>query len=153
MRFFYYYDGLEIDPEEPKALRKIEWDPRWLDAAIKADKQVMVCCLAQPGQKNAVNYLLKQLDDKKQSQSGLIIETLARCQYPKITDVFLDTVARKIKNPTAYYDVRELFGSARHLPVSDLPRLDEFAGKLDEKFVDQFLEAIGPLRVVSQKAQ
>jgi len=148
-------DELE-DPDSPEAqaLKKVEWDPRWVDAAIKANEVEVVCSLAGPGNKNAVNFLLKALDEKKQFRTGMIIEALARCQYQKITDAFLDQVARRAKKATFYdWELQQLFASARHLPVSDLPRLDEFAGKLDEKFVDQFLEAIGPLRVVSQKAQ
>jgi len=142
------FDELD-DPDSPEAqaLKKVEWDPRWVDAAIKANELEVVCSLAGPGNKNAVNYLLKLLDEKKQLRTGMIIEALARCQYPKLTDVFLDQVARRTKKATYYdWELQELFGSARHLPASDLPRLDEFAGKLDEKFIDHFLVVIGPLR-------
>jgi hypothetical protein len=142
------------DASEADDLKQVEWDPRWVDAAIKANEQEIVCCLAKPGNKNAVAYLLKALEEKKQMRSGLIMEALARCQYPKLTDVFLDQVARKTKKATYYdWEVQQLFGTARLLPPADLPRLDDFAGKLDEKFVDHFLEAIGPLRLVSQKAR
>jgi len=149
------FDELE-DPDSPaaQALKKVEWDPRWVDAAIKANEVEVVCSLAGPGNKNAVNFLLKALDEKKQFRTGTIIEALARCQYQKITDAFLDQVARRAKKATFYdWELQQLFASARHLPVSDLPRLDEFAGKLDEKFIDHFLVAIGPLRVAGQKAQ
>ena len=44
------------------------------------------------------------------------------------------------------YELRFLLENARHLPAADLPKLDAFAAKLDEKFVDRFLEAIAPLR-------
>ncbi len=132
-------------------LRKIEWDPRWLDAAIKADRQLIVWCLARPGHKGAVTYLLKQLDAKAQTRTGLIIQSLARCQYPKITGVFLDLVAKKTKRaPYFDYDLQLLFESARHLPAAELPRLDAFAANLDEKFVDKFLEALEPLRPAKQ---
>jgi HEAT repeat protein len=141
------------DPDAPEIddLKKVEWDPRWVDAAIKANEQEIVGCLAKPGNKNAVTYLLKTLEEKKQMRSGLIMEALARCQYPKLTDVFLDQVARKTRKATYYdWEVQQLFGTARLLPRADLPRLDEFASKLDEKFIDHFLEAIGPLRPKQQ---
>src|SRR2546425_475104 len=36
------------DSDEGQALKKVEWDARWLDAAIKADQQTIVCFLARP---------------------------------------------------------------------------------------------------------
>ncbi|MEI9866343.1 MAG: hypothetical protein WDN00_17660 [Limisphaerales bacterium] len=35
----------------------VTWDPRWLDAAIKADAQMIVFCLARPNHKASLNYL------------------------------------------------------------------------------------------------
>jgi hypothetical protein len=140
-------DLVEGDTTEANSLQKTEWDPRWLDAAVKADRPLMVWCLARPGHKGAVTYLLKLTEAKNQFQAGLVIQALARCQYPKTTDVFLDLVAKKTKSAPYYdYDLQALFESARHLPAADLPRLDAFAAKLDEKFVDRFLEALAPLR-------
>ena len=132
-------------------LETVQWDPRWLDAAIKADQAVIVSCLATPGHKGAVKYLLNAIKAKGQAQTGLLIRALARCQYPKITDAFLDLVARKAKGTKYFdYELQLLFESARHLPAADLAKLDAFAAKLDEKFVDHFLEAIAPLRPTTQ---
>jgi hypothetical protein len=147
--------GSALDPQEEideetsdvQLLQKVEWDPRWLDAAIKADQPVIVCCLAKPNHKGSIDYLLKQLEGKPQVQSGTVIESLARCNYPKVADVFMALIKKKTTG-TKYIDwqLQQLFESARHLPASDLPRLDTFAATLDEKFVDHFLEAIAPLR-------
>ena len=63
----------ELDSEESERLKKVEWDPRWLDAAIKADRQVIVGCLAKPGHKATIAYLLKQLSAKNQAQTGFLI--------------------------------------------------------------------------------
>ncbi len=143
----------EIEPNslEARTLNKLEWDPRWLDAAIKADLPQTVCCLAKPDHKGAVAYLSKLADGNSQFQSGMIIQALARCQYPQITDVFLELVAKKTGSARYFdYDLQLLFGSARYLPATDLSRLDAFAAKLDEKFVDKFLEALEPLRPIKQ---
>jgi hypothetical protein len=51
------------------------------------------------------------------------------------------------------YDLQMLLASARFLPAADLPKLDAFASKLDEKFVDAYLEAIAPLRSAAQSNQ
>jgi hypothetical protein len=147
----YYYDP---DTEESDALQKVEWDPRWLDAAIKSDRLLAVWCLAKPNHKGAIDYFLKLLDAKDKSRSGMIIHGLAKCQYPKVTDVFLDLVAKKTKSAKVFdYDLQALFENTRHLPPADLKRLDEFATKLDEKFVDRYLEAIEPLRAVLRKEE
>jgi len=143
----------ESDSAEAQALKAVSWDRRWLDAAIKADQLQVVLCLARPGHKGCITYLLKALEAKNQVQTGMIIEALARCQYPKITDAFLGTVTRKTKGAKFLdYNLVLLFNSARHVPAADLPRLDAFAGKLDEKFVDQFLEALAPLRTKADRS-
>jgi hypothetical protein len=137
----------DLHSTQEQALYKLAWDPRWLDAAIKADLPSLVCCLARLGHKAALDYLLKLGEAKKTSDSGLLIRALVRCQYAKVTDLFLKLVAKKVKGAKYFdYELQFLFESARHLPAADLPRLDAFAGTLDEKFVDQFLEALGPLR-------
>jgi hypothetical protein len=146
------YSDLESD--ERQMLRKVEWDPRWLDAAIKADAQTVVSALARPGHKSAVKYLLSVGEAKKTSEAGSVVQALARCEYPKVTDYFLELVRKKLKGAKHIdYELRFLFEQARHLPVTDLPKLDEFAAGLDEKFVDDFLEALGPLRAVTNAEQ
>jgi len=135
---------LEIKPD---VLENLAWDPRWLDAAINADLEILVCCLARPGHKGAISFLLDHLNSKSESWAGLIIEALARCKHPKITETFLDQVGKKAKGTRPLdYDLQSLFQSARYLPVADLSKLDDFAAKLDEKFLNPFLEALASLR-------
>jgi hypothetical protein len=141
----------DSDSSDTVTLKKATWDARWLDAAIKANQQTIVCYLARPGHKAALTYLLGLGDAKKTSDAGLLIRALTRCRYPKVTEVFLALVAKKTKGAKYYdYELQFLFENARHLPATDLPKLDEFAAALDEKFVDQFLEALAPLRTVNQ---
>src|SRR5438046_7919549 len=84
---------------------------------------------------------------KQPSDAGLTVRSPARYQYPKGTDHLLGRVAKKTKGAKYVdYELEFLFENARHLPATDLPKLDAFAAKLDEKFVDHFLEAIAPLR-------
>ncbi|MEW6307358.1 MAG: HEAT repeat domain-containing protein, partial [Verrucomicrobiota bacterium] len=96
------------DDSEPGE-RKVAWDIRWLDAAIKADNELIVYSLATPNHKGAIAYLLKALESKKQ-QAGYIIQTLARCRHPGLTDVFIDLVQRKTKKAQAFdWEIRQLF--------------------------------------------
>jgi len=130
---------------------KLAWDPRWLDAAIAADARSMVCWLAQPNHKPSLDYLLKLGDVKEVYHTSLTVRALARCGYPKVTEFFLDHVTRKTKGAKYLdYELQTLLGAAPYLPKSDLPQLDAFAAKLDEKFVDRLLEAIAPLRPTTQ---
>jgi hypothetical protein len=149
-----YYAIDETDPES-KWFDKVSWDPRWLDAAIKADLPVIVSCFAEPDHKAAITYLVSQAQDKKSDEAGLIIKALAHCKYPKVTEAFLNSVtARTKKAKYLDYDLQFLLRSARFLPPADLPQLDAYAATLDEKFVDKFLEAIQPLRpTLSQSDQ
>lgn len=137
-------DGGGLDAEPPQA---IKWDPRWLDAAVKADQYLVVCYLARPGHNGAVDFLVESLDSRKQYEAGFTFHALARCEYSKLTDLFLETVTKTTKKASQNnWAIQQLFASARFLPAKDLPKLDAFAATLDEKFVDPFLEALGPLR-------
>jgi hypothetical protein len=136
--------------DAPNASDGFVWDPRWLDAAIAADAQPIVYWMARPNHQASVDYLLNQTGSKQSFDVSLTVRALARCQYPKVTEYFLDQVARKTKGARYLdYELQMLLASARHLPLADLPQLDAFAAKLDEKFVDPFLEAIASLRSVT----
>jgi hypothetical protein len=152
------------DAGEENRPATVTLDPRWLDAAIKADLPAVVCNLAQPGHKAALSYLVKLAETKPKNdgakaarvlvQCGTVIRALARCQYPSITDVFLKATGERTKGAQHIdYDLQSLFQSAAYLPPADLPKLDAFAATLDEKFVDSFLEALGPLRSKNQMNQ
>jgi len=154
--FSYGYDFGAIDETNPdsKWLEKVSWDPRWLDAAIKADLPVIVCCFAEPDHNGAIAYLVNQSQDKKSDEAGLIIKALARCKYPKVTETFLNAITAKTKKAKFFdYDLQFLFRSAQFLPPADLPQLDAFAANLDEKFIDKYLEALAPLRPANQAPQ
>lgn len=138
---------IDLDELNTQALRKHVWDARWLDAAIKADQATAVCCFARPHHPAALNYLLKLGEAKKASDAGMTVRALVYCEYPKVTDFFLELVSKKTQNSKYLdYELQFLFENARHLPAADLPKLDEFAARLDEKFLDAFLVAIDPLR-------
>lgn len=144
----------DLNAAEQQTLKKVTWDARWLDAAVKAGQQTIACCLARPAHKAALNYLLNLGEAKKTSDPGLLIRALVRCEYPKATEVFLNLVAKKTKGAKHLdYELQCLFENARYLPVADLPKLDAFAAKLDEKFMDGFLEALAPLRPSHQPTE
>jgi hypothetical protein len=137
----------EEEEEKGDVFKDVQWDVRWLDAAIKADQPTAVCSLARPNHKAALDYLLQLDFSKKAADAGEVIRALVLCGYPKVTDYFLALVTKKTKSAKYFdYELQYLFRNAPHLPAADLPRLDEFAAKLNEKFVDPFLEAIAPLR-------
>jgi hypothetical protein len=151
---FHFEDADESYTTDAQALKKIQWDPRWLDAAIKADQAIIVATIARPGHKASINYLLELFDSKKQIQTAMIVEALVRCEYPQTTDVLLDVIQKRTKGVSQFtYGLQMLFQSVRHLPPADLAKLDAFAAKLDEKLVDQYLEALAPLRAANPANQ
>jgi hypothetical protein len=143
-----YFYSIDVDPDSDEAgsLTKIQWDPRWLDALIPINDLDAVCSLARPGHAGVVKYLLKLTEAKNAVELGQIIEALVRCQYPKVTETFIQLVKKHARGKATEYQVHVLFASARYLPPADLPALDALATTLDEKFVDHFLEALAPLR-------
>jgi HEAT repeats len=139
------------DPDRHLMPDRLAWDPRWLDAGIRADLRSMVCRLTRPDHKPSLDYLLKLGPTKEPYHASFAVQALARCQHPKVTDFFLERVIRKTKGANYLdFELQTLLEAAKHLPQSDLPKLDAFAGKLDEKFVDAFLVAINPLRQPNQ---
>lgn len=141
------YDESKSPSGDHQNAGKIAWDERWLDAAILADQQSIVCCLARPNHKAAIDYLLKVGETKKVSDLGLTVWALVRCQYSKVTEFFLALVTKKIKGAKYVdHELHSLLEDAKHLPSADLPKLDAYAATLDEKFMDAFLDAIAPLR-------
>jgi hypothetical protein len=153
------YSRLEVDSDKEFDDRqllpdRLTWDSRWLNAAIKGDAREMVCWLAPLDHKPSLDYLLKLGKPKEVYHPSITVRALVRCQYPKVTDFFLEHVTRITKG--AQYmnpELHTLLQAAHHLPTSDLPKLDAFATKLDEKFVDAFLIAIEPLRRTSAPSE
>jgi hypothetical protein len=151
------YVRVDIFPDDPEDTDRqlmpdrLAWDPRWLDAAIKANSRPIVCRLARPDHKPSLDYLLKFGVTKEPYYALFTVQALVRCQHPKVTDFFLEQVTRKTKGAQYLdHELQIFLQAAKHLPPSDLPKLDQFATKLDEKFVDAFLVAIEPLRRPTQ---
>jgi hypothetical protein len=151
------YGRVDVLPDEPDDVDKrsmpdrLTWDQRWLDAAIKADSRLIVCCLARPDHQPSLDYLVKRGAVNQGYQASFTVRALARCQHPKVTDFFLEQVTKKAKGAQYLdHELQILFNTAKHLPQTDLPKLDAFATKLEEKFVDAFLVAIEPLRQPAQ---
>ena len=145
---------IEEDEDQQLTPDKLVWDTRWLEAAIKANSRPVVCRFARRDHKPSVDYLLKfgAADTAKSSfYAAMTVQALARCQYPMAAEFFLEQVTRKTKGAQYLdYELQLLLGAAKHLPPSDLPKLDAFAAKLDEKFADAYLVAIEPLRRPNQ---
>lgn len=136
-----------------RALQDAAWDPRWLDAAVEADRHLMVCYLARPSHPAAIEYLIESLASGKLVEAPYTIRALSWCKYPKLTDLFLELVAKATKGVRQInWATERLFESARNLPATDLPKLEGFAATLDEKFMEPFLEALAPLRSAAPTA-
>lgn len=146
----HFRSGQHTGSDTGLGMEAVELDTRWLDAAIAADHEALVCLFARPGHAGALEYLLKIARGEKGNAVGGLVNALVRCNYPDVTSVFLDLVSRKTKS-SGYvdYELQLILGAASALPATDLPRLETFASTLPDKFTDRFLEAIAPLRTAS----
>lgn len=149
----HFRSGQRTGSDTDMGMDTAELDPRWLDAAIAADHDALVCLFARPGHSGALEYLLKIARGEKGTASGGVVNALVRCNYPEVTSVFLDLVSRKTKS-SGYvdYELQLILGAAPALPVTDLPKLEAFASTLPDKFTDRFLDAISPLRTASSNS-
>ncbi len=137
--------------EEVELLKQVKWDERWLEAAIKANETVIVYTLARPDHRSALKYLLSQSETEQPAEPHLLMRALIHCRHPQSADVLLKLIAKKTKSAKYFdYEMQLLFENAQHLTAADLPKLDAFAAKLDEKFIDKYLEALAPLRPTLQ---
>ena len=122
-----------------------------LEAAIKANETVIVYTLARPDHRSALKYLLSQSETEQPAEPHLLMRALIHCRHPQSADVLLKLIAKKTKSAKYFdYEMQLLFENAQHLTAADLPKLDAFAAKLDEKFIDKYLEALAPLRPTLQ---
>jgi len=141
-------------PPGPGQEAPVEWDPRWLDAALAAKRSRMVLSLAHPGHQGALDYLLAHEELNFADDIVESIRALVRCRHPKLTDHYLSIYTRaggKGKRPRFGHDYWT--EAARFLPPADLPRLEAFAAGLDPAIAPAFLEGLEPLRAALRTNQ
>lgn len=130
--------------------RQIQWDPRWLDAAVKLKDLSLVSHLARPGH-SACNELLSQAfaENLKKSKdiydAHSVLETMVKIQHPAATDSLLATLKKHgtSKQTWGVYWVGRLIPE---LPASAIEPLEELLPTLNEKVIDGLMEYVTALK-------
>lgn len=128
---------------------KIDWDPRWLDAAVKIRSVEMVCSLARPGHAQTNAILAEEFARLQKSKDNYechsVLQTMVRIGHPDAADGVIDTLKKHAKSKSAWglYWLGPLIAD---LPKSTVPRLEEMLPQLDDKLADRILDYITALK-------
>lgn len=128
---------------------KTDWDPRWLDLALRIKNVELVCSLARPGhaQTNAIlsEEFVRLRKSKDHDASHNVLKTMVRINHPEAVDCIMEKLAKLAKGDHAWglYWFGPLIAD---LPKSAVPRLEELVPQLNEKLADQLLDYVTMLK-------
>lgn len=119
---------------------RVKWHPGWLKDALESNRTEMVCALAGPKDKRALDYLLSELGSCDAKHEFLIVETLSRCADKRLTKTLLEKIRNSLQSKQSsrsnpFVTMRNI----AYLPYQDLPELEAFAQYIPEKHIEQYL--------------
>lgn len=123
-----------------------EWDPGWIDAAIKAGRSDVVMALAPAGHRKAGRYLTKALANADDHEISPIIEALIRIEPPGLVKTFLGALRKALEKTGYQWWTSQVINLIGRLPASAYPELQKFANTLDENQVDRILVDLNHLK-------
>jgi hypothetical protein len=122
-------------------------DPRWLDAAVKAESVPLVCELARPDHAAANKFLSDQLAAaKKPHESQAVLRTMVRVRHPDAVDALINTLKKLAKDAHHYYLSYWYGPMVVDLPRSAVPKVEEALAGLPDKMVDNLMESLIALK-------
>lgn len=145
-------DGFDDVITTPKG---VNWDPRWLDAAVQIKDSELVQALARSGHADCEKFLSESFaatlkKSKDLYDCGDILQTMVRIQHPGATDAVIETMKKHGKSKTVWgiYWITRLIPD---LPKSAVEPLEKVLPDLSEKLVDELLEPINTLKNKPEK--
>lgn len=133
-------------------ISKIEWDPRWLDLAVKLKQPVLLCRLARPKHAGANKLLSEFFAAAFQKSKSLhdcddVLRTMIRVEHPDAAKNLMAVLtkhagAKSKYNWGAYWIARMI----PDLPKSAAPELEALLPTLHEKAVDELVESVQILK-------
>jgi hypothetical protein len=143
------------DADGEGAPASAEFDPRWLDVAVRLGRPDLVEALAVPGHAGANEFLTKLFWEglgragKEYELSG-VLDTMIRVGHPGATDAVIDLIKKlaRGKSPYGYYGISYWIGRLiPRLPRAEaLPKLEALLPTLPEKMIDQLLDYVTELK-------
>jgi HEAT repeat protein len=143
-------DDVEFN-EENRA--EAEWDPRWLDVAVKHDLQDLVFRMARPGHAGCNALLKKCYEEELARKKGghnlsEVVGTMIRVEHPEATACAIGTL--KVMNKALdTWGVRWFARNLPDLPAESIAEFDALIPTLDERIVDCMLAYVEALRTKS----
>lgn len=149
-----YYDDDDLDEldgeDEDSKPKGVQWDPRWLDAAIKVKNMEVVSEHARPNHA-ACNALLSEVFNESLKKSKDLydchesLETMVRIQHPGATDGVLAALKKHGGSKLSWgvYWVGRLIPD---LPKSAVGPLEELLPKLNDKVIDDLMQYVIALK-------
>lgn len=127
----------------------LEYDPRWLDLAVKIQNVGLISAVGRPNHPGAEAFLKTDFDAKIKSVKDhdpiqVLVLTMARYQHPYATDALLAAVGKiSGKNRHELYYYTHMISI---LPKAAIPQLEAYVPSLKDGEADRWLEAIQELR-------
>ena len=128
------------------------WDPRWLDLAVSRKWLDVASVFVRPGHAALKSYLSQVFAGesgkfKSFSDWNRLLATMIAAEHPDATKAVVAALSslysKNVKYYWEVYAVKELVAS---LPKSAIQALEELTPSLDEKVVDDIVEAVDELR-------
>jgi len=126
--------------------RVVKWDPRWLKLAIEHKDTDVVCDLAGPKDKAAMDYLVGFVRDRSAKTEYWemydALRTLVECKHKDATDLVLeliDSSTEKAKKNRGWYGGYYLFDLISKLPKSAAKKVEALLPKLPDNYVDHIV--------------
>jgi len=144
---FYGFYGI---PAVHEKLKKVKWDPKWLDAAIDQDHLNAVCALHNPKNKRMKDFVTQQFvkESKRNHPSSLmnqIIQLAIDTNHPDMTDMLLGTIEKSAKRKTGYYSYW-LCPLVSKLPGKAAPRVQKLIDTLPDRLQDELYPQLQTLK-------
>ncbi|QDU75953.1 hypothetical protein Pan97_29970 [Bremerella volcania] len=148
--YHYWYEIINQEREQEVVRKRDQFDPRWLDLAVKHNNMELVYALARPDHKPAHKALEAELQKRlkaKRVDYHLMdfVQAVVRAKHPDSADLIIETIRNASKRGTGYY----AYALARLIPALDksaLPKLEALLSELPDNEADRYVLAVAELK-------
>lgn len=146
-----------ITPEVREAIDKVEWDDRWLDAAIAEGDLECVMRFADPTHSGLKRFLLDRLQSSSKQrdfdyEQFRIISACLQMEYPEAEDELVAVLKSQSNKTARYHYYYWLSRTIALLPPAAIAKIEKVLPELSEKLIDEIMPALQELRSKSNAA-
>lgn len=138
----------EFYADEQSTVPPPQYDPRWLELALKSRDYIWIRYLVKPGDAKINAYFSAEFAKRFKSARSLynfseILDTMIRIQHPDAADAVMQTT---IKYANSTFGLRWIAQAILGLPTSDLPKLEAWLATLPKEKAKHMAGSIKKLR-------